>query len=909
MHISAKEIAKYTLMPGILPRIKLFFVDGLRHIAVYIAYLFRAARLLPITHPYLMAENAGRFGIRHVIVEAWQHLSFKKENADQILVFFCVVLGLILLAFQFFAAIVLALIPMAQAAGIGDTVAYFLGNSDTENDIAYIMLNRVFGYETIFECIAGGDGSGTGCSYEFMDGDTSPFHQGLHELFLFYNYGLLAIALIGFIYLITTIVAETAKSGAAFGQRFNKFWAPIRLIVVLALLTPFGSSYNLNGAQYMTLHIAKWGSNLGTNGWRAFTSANSSAMTPLGDPTALMARPNSPTVNTLTEFVYTANACVYAYMDMKGVATYAFAVGPKLPDGADGSGAAQAGYLQLFPDNLVYDNRVPYEDVLDFATELGMDQITIVFGEQKDNYNQYLGSVRPICGELTMPLASTKEPGAIAVQAAYYDLIMNMWSDEIIWGYTDGMTRQVLQTPLKDPNDPWATEFDMDTVLKEYQHFNDMLYNPSDPENSLVNRAVEAQVNDGRWDKEFDKYGWAGAALWYNTIAEMNGAVIESVFKMPTGTKYPEVLVAVEDQRKAADAPVSGRDRFNPILPNGQVVDFKTDREQYIAMTLYYAQSFWFESHEVKEQSMLQSGITALFGLNGLMDMQENSTVHPLAQLVGIGKSLIESAVNNFGASFVSFVGGGIANILDENIVNQPLFAASGFLANVAIIGLSIGFILYYLLPFLPFIYFFFALSTWVKSIFEAMVGLPLWALAHMHVDGDGLPGPKAMNGYYLILEIFLRPILAVTGLLGAIIIFASQMEILHEIWGQVMVNVAGAPTANPEAVDALSSEEIDEETMTTLIDSIRGEIDQLFYTIIYAIIAYMLATSSFKLIDIIPNQILRWMGAGVSTFGDLNKEDAGQIVSQSYIGSQRLIAQARGATGALAGMMHKERG
>ena len=189
------------------------------------------------------------------------------------------------------------------------------------------------------------------------------------------------------------------------------------------------------------------------------------------------------------------------------------------------------------------------------------------------------------------------------------------------------------------------------------------------------------------------------------------------------------------------------------------------------------------------------------------------------------------------------------------------------------------------------------------------MVGLPLWALAHMHVDGDGLPGPKGMNGYYLILEIFLRPILAVTGLLGAIIIFASQMEILHEIWGQVMVNVAGAPTANPEAVDALSSEEIDEETMTTLIDSIRGEIDQLFYTIIYAIIAYMLATSSFKLIDIIPNQILRWMGAGVSTFGDLNKEDAGQIVSQSYIGSQRLIAQARGATGALAGMMHKERG
>jgi conjugal transfer/type IV secretion protein DotA/TraY len=901
MHISPKKIAKYTLMPGILPRIKLFFVDGLRHIAVYIAYLFRSARLLPATHPYLMAENAGRFGIRHVIVEAWQHLSFKRENADQIVIFFCVVLGLILLAFQFFAAIFLALIPMAQAAGIGDTVAYFLGNSDTENDIAYIMLNRVFGYEKIFECIAGGDGSGTGCSYEFMDGDTSPFHQGLHELFLFYNYGLLAIALIGFIYLITTIVAETAKSGAAFGQRFNKFWAPIRLIIVLALLTPFGSSYNLNGAQYVTLHIAKWGSNLGTNGWRQFTDANSSAMTPLGDPAALMARPNSPTVNTLIEFVYTANTCVYAYWDMKDLFAMAYAVGPQLSEEADGSGAAKAGRLSL---GLKYDERTPYSDVLDFVNELGMDEVRIVFGEYKDTYSQYQGSIRPICGELTMPLPSTQEPGAVAVQEAYYDLIMKLWGDEIIWDYTSGMSRQIVPAVEKNPYP--SRSLDMDAVLLEYQYFNDVLYNPYDPENSLVNKAVSEQVNNGRWEKEFDKYGWAGAALWYNTIAEMNGAVIESVFKMPTGTKYPEVLEAVEDQRKAAGAPVSGRDRFNPILPNGQVVDFKTDREQYIAMALYYAQSFWFESYEVKEQSMLQSGITALFGLDGLMDMQENSTVHPLAQLVGIGKSLIESAVNNFGASFASFVGGGIANVLDASVVSKPLFATSGFLSNVAIIGLSIGFILYYLLPFLPFIYFFFALSTWVKSIFEAMVGLPLWALAHMHVDGDGLPGPKGMNGYYLILEIFLRPILAVTGLLGSIIIFASQMEILHEIWEQVMVNVAGAPTASTESVDAITSEEIDEETMGTLIDSIRGEIDQLFYTIIYAIIAYMLATSSFKLIDIIPNQILRWMGAGVSTFGDLNKEDAGQIVSQSYIGAQRLIAQARGATGALAGIIHR---
>ena len=62
---------------------------------------------------------------------------------------------------------------------------------------------------------------------------------------------------------------------------------------------------------------------------------------------------------------------------------------------------------------------------------------------------------------------------------------------------------------------------------------------------------------------------------------------------------------------------------------------------------------------------------------------------------------------------------------------------------------------LFYIIPFMPFIYFFFAVGTWVKAIFEAMVGVPLWALAHIRIDGQGLPGDAAMNGYYLLLEIF----------------------------------------------------------------------------------------------------------------------------------------------------------
>ena len=48
-----------------------------------------------------------------------------------------------------------------------------------------------------------------------------------------------------------------------------------------------------------------------------------------------------------------------------------------------------------------------------------------------------------------------------------------------------------------------------------------------------------------------------------------------------------------------------------------------------------------------------------------------------------------------------------------------------------------------------------------------------------------------------------------------------------------------------------------------------RSRIDEFFFTIVYAIVVYMLATSSFKMIDLVPKGILRWLGAGAKVFSD----------------------------------------
>jgi hypothetical protein len=301
----------------------------------------------------------------------------------------------------------------------------------------------------------------------------------------------------------------------------------------------------------------------------------------------------------------------------------------------------------------------------------------------------------------------------------------------------------------------------------------------------------------------------------------------------------------------------------------------------------------------------LETGMNLVFGTHGLFAMtSENTNIHPLAQLIALGKGLVESSIRNIAGSSLTAAMGGLAKAID--VQAGPLVdAASGFLMGTAFIGLTAGFVLFYVLPFLPFVYFFFAVASWIKTIFEAMVGVPLWALAHLRLDGDGLPGEAAANGYFLIFEIFIRPILSVMGLIAAMVIFTAQVRILNFIWNLVTENVGGHNGNNIIGV-------------VGNINFRRSIVDEFFYTVLYAIIVYLMATSSFKLVDKIPDNILRWMGQGVSSFGDINQDPTENLTRYAALGGMTAGRQAAGGVkdliggtgsavgGGLAGMFSK---
>ena len=900
MTVKVGTVLKYSLLPGIVPRVTGFFSSGFSHLALYMACAFRSVRLLPPGHPYLSAANAGRYGIRHVLAEGHRHLVYKKENIDQIIIYYTLLFGIFLFVLQFAMLLFSYFAGTAHAGPFAAYVGSFFTTPVTaraagsgSNDIAFILMDYVFGVSGIFQD-AGGNDTCLAVSLPCFNGVIpppgpwpTPWHAGLHFMFRFYNTGVLAVALIVSLYLVVTTTVETAQTGTPFGHRFNRVWAPVRLILALSLLTmlPMGvggsQGLGFNLAQIITLHVAKWGSSLATRGWLIFnTTLGVNAPTAMGTTANLVYQPNAPAFNTFLEFMFVAHTCIAAERYINNRTVQFFQIRQAIPSdpGNPAAGVAPS------PGSPVQALLMPPTLATALIISANRD-IHIRVGELDTAYADIPGNVAPICGEFVYPIKDINSPGALALQTAYYAMIYDMAITDPLF-QTDGRLFAQRATPTVD-KDPSAVIPDISNFQTDYIDY----YNADIVAAIAAGRA--AQIADTTWLTSNTETGWGGAGIWYNNIAQYNGSFVAAAYGLPMPRLYPSVMETVRRERSAFFADVSGEERFNPALSDGAYVEFERPGDLYIALALYNAQKSWNNVYERQTGNSLIDTIRAFFGVQGLYNFLDNTTVHPMVQLTGIGRSMVESAIMNLGVAFGSVIGGGIANVVGMAGVSNIGMSVASAAGQIAVLGLSMGFVLAYVVPMLPFLYFFFAVGGWVKGVFEAMIGLPLWAMAHIRIDGEGLPGSAAMNGYYLIFEILIRPFLIVFGLIASLVIFAAQVFVLHSVWSLVITNLTGfdgLAAGRPAAGSGL----------TGSIDYVRNGVSWFFFTIIYSILAYMMATASFKLIDQIPDRILRWMGTGVTSFGEHEKDPAQHLVSYSFMGAQLISGKLNEGLGSL---------
>lgn len=949
------------MLPGIKPRMNRLFGSGFTFFSVLMAQIYAMAGLLPPNHPYLNPQNHGRFGVHHVIAEAANNLKINRHNLDKLFIFIALLVGAILLVMQFVIMIGMFFINTAWAIPI----ANMFDTLNPQTDIAFNLLTLVFGVPDVF-CSS----SSPGVCNDSNALVPFPIHNGLHDLFQFYSFGLLLIGVLIFLYFVVVILAETATTGSPFGRRFQNVWVPVRLVVALGLLVPI--NYGLNTGQYLTLYAAKLGSSLATNGWLRYNNTIEAhslfggpggGANPLGEKHTLISVPKIPSAAPVVQAMSIVHSCAYSYWASEGTQPegpgrtfaddhYHYGAG-EIPAPATGDDPIKirAWFVKTSPNTMPAPGpatrfeltpTTSIQEALDFY---GNGNITIRFGEYKNSGNPHdaTGEVMPYCGDITIPVlsvqgrdaASIGDPdssAAMIVLYGYFRMIRDLWfrgssqaSDDLrsgaivfnensknIGGAVD-RTCSASETcgPVGMPSCAAA-----DTTPSGVRECESLL--PSKQWSSEIINDVQTMFLDptvvGAWtfyanyagieiEADILNRGWAGAGMWFNRLAHLNGSFQDSVVALPQMSKYPIVMEEVRDALRKENAGVTGTDIFKPRLSRGKAIGLGQKNDTVRATTLYNTYKHWNQDGGAQgdpEKEVIYNAfmdaMNMIMGTDGLFDIRgANVSTHPLVQLIMIGKGMVESTIRNLGVAAGASFMGGIAKAAGSG-ANNFFSGVSGMMTSTAFLGLTVGIVLFYVLPFLPFIYFFFAVGSWIKTIFEAMVGVPLWALAHLRLDGDGLPGEAASNGYFLLLEIGIRPILTVFGLIAALLIFTAQVRVLNFIWDLVVENSAGYSDTHSIAIDTAYHDP----NNNTVRDSFkRGIIDQFFFTVIYTIIVYMLATASFKLIDSVPDNILRWGGIGVSSFGDQNQDPLDGL--QRYVAMGGMIQGQQLTSGAVA--------
>lgn len=822
---NAKAVWRYATRPEILPRIRrLGFHFG--HFAYLIALVLNSARLIPKGHPALHVSHIGQFSIRQVLVIAANHITWSWRHLDQIAIFGAVVIGLIMMVIQALLIAAYAVLSPAQASS---PQSFFTTPTEyVSSDVVLKMLDQVFGpslgmFGTTAEPVG------------------TPVYEGLHAVLGLYSMATMVIAVIIVLYYVMTVVGEAAQTGTPFGKRFNSLWSPIRLVVALGLLVPLGTG--LNSAQYLTLWTAKLGSGLGTKVWSTFVDE-------FTEPSNIATRPPEATTVELVNRIFLSEVCAASYnqinegnsQQVKMVQAYGnTSAAPEFSNVAN-----MIARAQMFEQDAVI---------------LAWDRHTI--GSDIDEYT---------CGYLRLNLtefdedASASAPGlgGAPIRNALLSIHNNMKAQyvaqigaiaEAVRPSAQAIARHQIQINKKP-------DYNQDTILATIP--NDLRKATNDAARALTAtlELTYDQITGASYgNKErMVQQGWGAAGMWFSNIAKVNQQYIEAI-----GTGVP-IFGNVSDVGEGESAERRGFMRFfgSMGLTRGtatvieETIRFAKERfaEHIQQDSLYDSTSFTLpdEGLYADGSKAIATAVTALFGGGPLRDLQANPTLDPMAKLTQGGHHMVAGSLYMFGGGAVVGVLGSIAGIFQKLPIiggiskeaSEALKGVSSLLFAIATIGFLAGVMLAYVLPLIPFIYFAFAVIGWILELFEAIAAMPLWALAHLRIEGDGMPGAAAIGGYQLLLMVLIRPALIVIGLIGGSVIFGAAMFFLSSLFDSAV---------------SISRDE--------LTGGTTGPVGLIVYTVIFVFLAYNIALMCFKLIDDVPKGMLRWLGAGISSFSD----------------------------------------
>jgi hypothetical protein len=984
MSLNKKSVAAFLFMP----QFHLCF-QGLSHLyPVFmriLALMFTQAGILPHNHPATRYGIAGvkKYSVSELIGEAWYNLRNRRGATPyqwgvfaSIIVMMGAFIGAIgnfVFTVAFGAANVAqaqlfsnALIPdtsigFVQTMGPPPAGAVFdkrIGASAQNgaygyNDYALIMLDKILRSSAATPQTGGS------------------LQNGITALFQVYNTAITIIAAVMIFWIITSIVVDTAKTGVVGGGRHNMVWAPIRIVFALGLMIPLGT-VGYSSGQYCVMKLAEWGSNLGSNGWRAYVMA----VTGVND---LLAPTTPENVSGVVNGIVASQVCRVAYNTYVEASTGTTTTSTATPNPnvlihpvnsiSPDRQSLQRAWTNKNDGNLCGMLVIPMGANalgLGFSDDATRIMTVASLATQFGNGNNYLNIAQTARAAALAAVGAnvvpTLEPPALRFACAFVPHAMSAatpvagaalvnrarnatgpgWQNGInSWNgttWTAGAAPTVgASTPVTmgavgslcngnnnaapcstaisagPPSSPkpnlschmamnllmsGTTGLVTNAINAAAAIFSNYLSGNASTANTIMNNMMQR--------------GWGGMGIWFNELASINlthqalsapnisvvpgklasgAAECQQNYQSPNSAcKLPAIdretaLVMAQYQawyeKLATQAPLPLAGAAMNLATaglNGRYLgtgDIRQEQAEQVDKPSFpgmMKMAWWIGTGQ--SQKVMDAIIRRVFGLDNTRTYlwtnlvgDINDATYPLVNMVVVGNKML---VSGGGILIGATVGQALLGLVPPGLglAGSIIF---DFAKMCAYTLMTTGMLLTLYVPVLPTIRVAFSVMTWMVSVFEATVMVPIACLAHLTTEGDGLAG-AAKNCWILWLNVLTRPILTVFGFIGAFLIFNA--------WVVYFTNAFAAA--------AMQS--------TSQSNVIIQILCQQFYSVMYVTICYSAANASFKMLDIIPNALFRWMPGAQGDFSfdsDGGAADFTKGTAESFVGAKGVAAGA----------------
>jgi conjugal transfer/type IV secretion protein DotA/TraY len=658
----------------------------------------------------------------------------------------------------------------------------------------------------------------------------------LATLFQYFNSGLLIVGsfIVGYVAIVGAI--NTANDGEALGKSWSSLWTPVRAVVGSAALLPTATGFSFIQLAVMTLVL--WGIGFANSIYR------------LG----------------MTESVLAPNAVV---------------------SGVHQSGAFYGlrdfakDYLKVTYCAQSANALWPGADVRFAVSEDPPAQSapgakgTFYYMKDWREGNSNLAGGKPFCGTLSLweYENGSSDPG------------MNH-TDQLL----QGVKKTIQDIKVKhtrnmmDDLDRYVDDFpkrkealqNASGTLIESKKFNDIV---AEAEEAIIDEMRLAFEGSGSESTTFNaamkdymdllvKEGWAMAGGWYQRVGAVRSTIVKELSRPVGAVAQPDYvgLPDVPDPKRVelvglvetfTQAVISKADDGNIRVAAGNKPTFEFNLPEATAKMKFRSNVFSWINGQTSAIIDLTSGSEEKHpcGSAGVMGGHLNR-LKCAGDMMIISAMKAESAVDLHESTRAAFFNAR-DSLYASYGADMDRVAASRSVIDVSTEHLKdysfwlkgMAFYFSTFLPALPYMIFVIVVVGWILAVLQSLIAAPLWALMHLTPERTFVGSQR--QGYLLLLALFARPALAVIGLFAAFLIA-----------NPVLAFITKAFFSMREAVVASSG---------TALRSSTEYRTFFWWFFIYGALLMPVLYMVFSLPQMLPDKVLKWIGAGVEDLGETN--------------------------------------